>query len=76
MIRRLIDTALRKLMRSGLRRGLAGEGLAWLALAGAAYLLQRARRPEESKTTVDLQPGERYLVSLIEPGTGRPPADG
>lgn len=70
MVRKLVDTALRRLARSALRRGFSGEGVAWLALAGVAYVLQRARRPDDASVTMELRPGDRYLVSLVEPGGG------
>lgn len=65
---RFVDAALRRLTRSGLRRGIGGGGWPWLALAAAAYLLQRARRPDADAATVELRPGDRYLVRLVEPG--------
>lgn len=72
---RLTDAFLRRATRTGLRRGLGGEHWAWLVVAGAAYVLRRARRPDERVEQIDLQPGDRYLVTL-QPGTGRrhPPA--
>lgn len=68
MIGRLLDRLLRRLARSGLRRGLAGEGWAWIALAGAAFLVRRARRPDDATTRIDLTPGDRYLVALVPRG--------
>jgi MYXO-CTERM domain-containing protein len=48
---------------------MAGEHWAWLVLALAAFVLRRARRKEdESILSVPIRPGERYLVSLSEPG--------
>lgn len=67
---RLVDAFLRKATRTGMRRGLGGEHWAWLVVAGAAYLLQRARRPDERVERIDLQPGDRYLVTL-QPADGR-----
>lgn len=61
---RLIDSLLRRATRTGLRRGLGGEHWAWLVVAGAAYMLQRARRPDTRTEQIDIRPGERYLVSL------------
>lgn len=51
-----------------MRRGLGGEHWAWFVIAGAAYLLRRARRPDERVEQIDLKPGERYLVSLLPTG--------
>lgn len=62
------DILLRRLARTGLRRGLAGGHWAWWVIAGAAYVLRRARRREDLTTTIDLRPGDRYLVTLHEPG--------
>lgn len=60
-----MDALLRRLSRTGLRRGLGGEHWAWLLLAGAAYLLRRARRSEAASTTLALEPGHSYLVRLV-----------
>lgn len=62
-----MNALLKRLSRAGLRRGLAGEHWAWLVLAGAAYVLRRARRPERSVATLALEPGQRYLVRLVSP---------
>lgn len=66
-----MDALLRRLSRTGLRRGLHGEHWAWLVLAGAAYLLRRGLERPEASATVDLTPGERYLVRLVPPAKGR-----
>ena len=66
-----MDALLRKLSRTGMRRGLGGEHWAWLLLAGAAYLLRRGRVRPEASATVDLKAGERYLVRLVPPSKGR-----
>lgn len=65
-----MDALLRRLTRTGLRRGLSGEHWAWLLLAGAAFLFRRTRREHGSATTLDLAPGERYLVRLVDSGEG------
>jgi hypothetical protein len=61
---RLIDALLRRATRAGMRRGLAGEHWAWFLIAGAAYLIRRARRPDEHTEQIDVLAGERYLVTL------------
>jgi hypothetical protein len=68
---RLIDALLRRATRSGFRRGMAGEHWAWFVIAGAAYLIQRARRPDDHSEQIDLQPGERYMVTLQPRGRRR-----
>jgi hypothetical protein len=65
---RAVDALLRKLTRTGFRRGLGGGHWAWFVVAGAAFLLQRARRPDDAVARLDLEPGHRYVVSLLEPG--------
>ncbi|MDA8311375.1 MAG: hypothetical protein M0Z46_12345 [Actinomycetota bacterium] len=59
-----MDSVLKRVTRAGLRRGLGGEHWAWLVIAGAAYLLRRARRPDDRVERIDVRPGERYLVTL------------
>lgn len=66
-----MDALLRRLSRTGLRRGLTGEHWAWLVLAGAAYILRRGRERPAASTTVDLTPGERYLIRVVPAGAGR-----
>lgn len=65
---RAVDALLRRLTRTGFRRGLGGGHWAWFVVAGAAFVLQRARRPDAAVARLDLEPGHRYLVSLLEPG--------
>ncbi len=56
---------LRRLSQTGLRRTLAGEHWAWLALAVAAFALRRARRPVADVQMLRIRPGERYVVGLV-----------
>ena len=63
-----MDSLLRRLGRSGLRRGLRGEHWAWFALALAAYVLRRARRPDDDAVRLSVRAGERYEVLLSDPG--------
>lgn len=70
---RLVDKFLRWATRTGVRRGFGGEHWAWLVIAGAAYVLRRARRPDERVERIDLRPGERYLVTLVPDGGHRSP---
>jgi len=64
-----MDYLLRRLGRTGLRRGLAGEHWAWLAIGLAAFVLRRARRPDDDVVSIPIKQGERFLVSLSGPGT-------
>lgn len=64
-----MDRLLRRLGRTGLRRGLRGEHWAWFALALAAFVLRRARRPDDDAVSLSVRPGERYEVLLTDPGT-------
>ncbi|MGH9090352.1 MAG: hypothetical protein ACRDZR_03075 [Acidimicrobiales bacterium] len=67
-----MDALLRRLVRTGLRHGLAGEHWTWLALALAAFVLRRARRAgRDAVVSLQVEPGERYLVTLSEPGERR-----
>lgn len=67
-----MDSLLRRLSRSGLRRSMAGGGWPWVALALAAYVLRRARRPVDDTVSLRVRPGERYLVSLTGPDAADP----
>lgn len=66
-----IDALLRRLARSGLRRGMSGEHWAWLVIGGAAFLLRRARRPGDKAAKVHLRSGERYVIEVRGGATGR-----
>jgi hypothetical protein len=67
----VIDRLLKTLTSRSLRRGLAGEPL-WLALALAAWLVQRSRNRGPSVVwSGRLQPGERLVLSSFVPGEGQ-----
>ena len=66
-----MDALLRRLARTAFRRGLAGEHWAWLLIAGAAYVLRRARRPSARTERIRLRAKDRYLVTLQPRGGGR-----
>lgn len=71
---RAIDALLRRLTRTGFRRGMGGDHWAWFVVAGAAYLLRRARQPDEPVARLDLadlEPGQHYEVRLVGPRTRR-----
>lgn len=64
----LVDLVLRRISREGLPRFLAGDSWAWVVVAGVAFLMLRSRqRGNPVVSTVDLVPGERYLVTLTDP---------
>ena len=66
---RAIDTLLRRLTRTGFRRALGGDHWAWFLIAGAAYLLRRARQPSDNVARLDLAelaPGQGYEIRLLE----------
>jgi MYXO-CTERM domain-containing protein len=69
-----VDWLLRRLSRTALRHGMAGEHWAWFLLGLAAFLLRRARhKGDDLVLSRRLEPGERYLVTLSAPGRrGRP----
>jgi hypothetical protein len=72
-----VDYLLRRLARAGLRRGMAGEHWAWLAIAGAAFLLRRSRRQADAVVlSRAIRPGERYLVTLSDPKAPTGPPGG
>jgi MYXO-CTERM domain-containing protein len=62
-----VDSLLRRIARSGFRRVMGGEHWAWGALALAAFVLRRARRPVDDTVSVRVRRGERYVVSLTGP---------
>jgi hypothetical protein len=59
-----MDALLRRLLRTGMRRGLGGEW-SWLALAGAAFVLRRALNDNGGKVSrIEVKPGEQILISV------------
>jgi hypothetical protein len=62
-----VDALLRRLLRSALRRGLAGNWT-WFVVAVCAYVLRRALRDTGGVvTTLRVSPGERLLISVHDP---------
>lgn len=58
---------LRWLRRTGLHRGLAGEGWPWLALAASAFLWERARRERvETVARIKVQAGDRFVIRAVD----------
>ncbi len=63
----MIDALLRRVGRAGLRRGVSGEHWAWLAIALAAFVLRRARRPVDDSVVLPIRAGESYQIHLADP---------
>lgn len=63
-----MDRLLRKVLRTGFRRGMKGKHPIWFVIGVAAWMLTRARRhhDEVSYRTV-LQPGEALVVDTAAP---------
>lgn len=71
-----MDRLLRSLMRSGFSRGLRGDNPAWLVLAVALWLVRRARRSRsELVYSGVLAPGERLVISAVDPASAAAPAE-
>ena len=65
---RVVDLVLRRLSREGLPRFLAGDSFTWVVIALVAYMLRRSRQAGSPVvSSVELQAGERYLVTLTDP---------
>jgi len=62
-----MDYLLRRLGRTALRRGISGEHWAWLAIGIGAFVLRRARRPDDDVVSIPIRSGERFVVSLSDP---------
>jgi hypothetical protein len=62
-----VDILLRRFLRAGVRRGLAGNWY-WFLLAGATFFLRRVlnERPG-TVSTVTVAPGEQVLISVRDP---------
>jgi hypothetical protein len=65
-----IDSLLRWLTRSGMRRAMSGEHWAWFAVGGAAFFLRRARRRDHGAARIHLRSGDRYVIEVHD-GAGR-----
>lgn len=70
-----MDRLLKRLVRTGFRRALSGDYWAWWVIAGAAWLLTRARRqPDPVAVSSPLKPGDRLHIVLR--AAGETPRDG
>jgi hypothetical protein len=62
-----MDLILRRLLRAGMRRGIAGNW-SWFALAAAAFVLRRAlNQPGGKVSTLKVLPGEQLLITVRDP---------
>ncbi len=62
-----MDLLLRRFLRAGVRRGLAGNWY-WFALAGSTYVLRRVLNDRTSVvSTVTVAPGEQVLITVRDP---------
>jgi len=67
-----MDQLLRRIMRVAARRGMRGEHWAWFVIAGAAFVLRRARRRDDPVVfSRRVEPGDQLLVTVQSPKIGR-----
>jgi hypothetical protein len=68
-----VDFLLRRFLRAGVRRGLAGNWY-WFLLAGATFFLRRVLNDRSSVvSSLTLLPGEQVLITVHD--ASAPPAD-
>jgi hypothetical protein len=59
-----VDVLLRRFLRAGVRRGLAGNWY-WFLLAGATFFLRRVLNDRSSVvSSVRVSPGEQLLITV------------
>ncbi len=59
-----MDLLLRRFLRAGIRRGVAGNWY-WFLLAGSTFILRRVLNDRSSAvSSVTLAPGEQVLISV------------
>jgi len=62
-----VDIVLRRFLRAGVRRGLAGNWY-WFMLAGATFFLRRVLNDRSSVvSSVKVAPGEQLLITVRDP---------
>ena len=62
-----MDILLRRFLRTGVRRGLAGNWY-WFMLAGATFYLRRVLNDRSSVvSSVKVAPGEQLLITVHDP---------
>jgi hypothetical protein len=60
-----MDTLLRRLLRSALRRGMADRNWAWFVIAASAFVLRRTLADKGGVvSSLTLVPGEQVLISV------------
>jgi hypothetical protein len=70
-----MDALLRRLIRSGFRKGIAGNW-SWLALAGATFVLRRTLNDRGGKvSTLKVSPGEQLLITVRDRNAPSPAID-
>ena len=64
-----MDILLRRFLRAGVRRGLAGNWY-WFMLAGATFYLRRVLNDRSAVvSSVKVAPGEQLLITVSDPKT-------
>jgi hypothetical protein len=62
-----MDLLLRRFLRAGIRRGVAGNWY-WFALAGATFFLRRVLNDRSSVvSSLTVSPGEQLLITVRDP---------
>jgi hypothetical protein len=63
-----METFLRYIQVRSFGRGMRGHNLAWFVIAGALWMLLRARNSQEVVYRTKLNPGERLFISADPSG--------
>lgn len=67
-----MDVLLRRFLRAGVRRGLAGNWY-WFLLAGSTFFLRRALNQKSGAvSSVTVAPGEQILITVRDRNTTAP----
>lgn len=68
-----MDVLLRRFLRAGVRRGLAGNWY-WFLLAGTTFMLRRVLNERSGVvSSVKVAPGEQVLITVRDRSTPAPP---